>query len=163
MLNVGVTTVSRADWLVHEKQPSLEMFIAKEMIQRKVMIAIDTLAAFNSDLPVTPRSDDGMVSICEMIWMMVEALANEIMDAQAEDACVVGNLCNGYCGRTLVTSVGAINLRTSGLRRDSHFPGDLLVRYSWVDRAVIAAVLEIVTSGVSTGVFVSINPGCASL
>ena len=58
-----------------------------------------------------PRFDDGMVNIQELIRIMAEALVNEIMDARAEDACVDGNQRNGYRERTLVTSVGAINLR----------------------------------------------------
>ncbi len=144
-----------------------------------------------------PRFDDGMVNIQELIRIMAEALVNEIMDAQAEDACADGNQRNGYrertlvtsvgvinlripklrrgsyfpedlmdaqaedaCAdgnqrngyreRTLVTSVGVINLRIPKLRRGSYFPEDLLVRYSRVDRAVIAAVSEMVTCGVST-------------
>ena len=97
-----------------------------------------------------PRFDDGMVNIQELIRIMAEALVNEIMDAQAEDACAEGNQRNGYRERTLVTSVGAINLRIPKLRRGSYFPEDLLVRYSRVDRAVIAAVSEMVASGVST-------------
>ena len=97
-----------------------------------------------------PRFDDGMVNIQELIRIMAEALVNEIMDAQAEDACVDGNQRNGYRERTLVTSVGIINLRIPKLRRGSYFPEGLIVRYSRVDRAVIAAVSEMATCGVST-------------
>ncbi|BCS56143.1 hypothetical protein ADLECEL_00280 [Adlercreutzia equolifaciens subsp. celatus] len=81
-----------------------------------------------------PRFDDGMVNIQELIRIMAEALVNEIMDAQAEDACADGNQRNGYRERTLVTSVGVINLRIPKLRRGSYFPEDLLVRYSRVTR-----------------------------
>ena len=81
---------------------------------------------------------------------MAESLVNEIMDAQAEDACADGNRRNGYRERALVTSVGTINLRIPKLRRGSYFPEDLLTRYSQVDRAVVAAVSEMVTCGVST-------------
>lgn len=97
-----------------------------------------------------PRFDDGMVNIQELIRIMAESIVNEIMDAQAEDACADGNQRNGYRERTLMTSVGAINLRIPKLRRGSYFPEDLIVRYSRVDRAVIAAVSEMVTCGVST-------------
>ena len=97
-----------------------------------------------------PRFDDGMVNIQELIRIMAESLINEVMDAQAEDACADGNQRNGYRERTLITSVGTINLRIPKLRRGSYFPEDLLVRYSRVDRAVIAAVSEMVTNGVST-------------
>lgn len=97
-----------------------------------------------------PRFDDGMAGIQELIRIMAEALVNEIMDAQAEDACADGNQRNGYRERTLITSVGPISLRIPKLRRGSYFPEELLVRYSRVDRAVVAAVSEMVTSGVST-------------
>lgn len=96
------------------------------------------------------RFDDGMVNIQELIRIMAESLVNEVMDAQAEDACADGNQRNGYRERTLVTSVGTINLRIPKLRRGSYFPEDLLVRYSRVDRAVIAAISEMVTNGIST-------------
>lgn len=43
-----------------------------------------------------PRFDDGMVNIQELINIMAEALVNEIMDAQADDACAEGNQRNGY-------------------------------------------------------------------
>ena len=97
-----------------------------------------------------PRFDDGMVNIRELVRVMAESLVNEIMDVQAEDACADGNQRNGYRERALVTSVGTINLRIPKLRRGSYFPEDLLVRYCRVDRAVVAAVSEMVTCGVST-------------
>ncbi len=96
-----------------------------------------------------PRFDDGMVNIQELVRIMAESLVNEIMDAQAEDACADGSQRNGYRKRSLVTSIGVISLRIPKLRRGSHFPEDLLVRYSRVDRAVAAAVSEMVACGVS--------------
>lgn len=54
-----------------------------------------------------PRFDDGMINIQELIRIMAESLINEIMDAQAEDACADDNHRNGYRERTLTTSVGA--------------------------------------------------------
>lgn len=97
-----------------------------------------------------PRFDDGMVNIQELIRIMAEALVNEAMGAQAEDACADGNRRNGCRERTLVTSVGAVNLRIPKLRRGGYFPEDLLVRYSRSNRAAIAAVSEMATCGVST-------------
>lgn len=111
---------------------------------------MDTLAAIGAGAPEIPRFDDGMVNIRELIRIMAEALVNEIMDAQADDACADVNRRNGYRERSLVTSVGTISLRIPKLRRGSYFPEDLIVRYSRVDRAVIAAVSEMVTNGVST-------------
>ncbi|WP_283170630.1 IS256 family transposase [Curtanaerobium respiraculi] len=101
-------------------------------------------------VPEIPGFDDGMVDMGELIRTMAESLVNEIMDAQADDACAEGNMRNGYRERRLVTSVGAITLRIPKLRMGTYFPEDLLVRYSRVDRAVVAAVSEMVTSGVST-------------
>lgn len=111
------------------------------------MDSLDQQQTQHRDLP---RFDDGMVNIRELIRIMAESLINEIMDAQAEDACADGNQRNGYRERSLMTSVGVINLRIPKLRRGSYFPEDLLVRYSRADRAVIAAISEMVASGVST-------------
>lgn len=70
----------------------------------------------------------------------------------ALDVCGVepGNQRNGYRERKLTTSVGTINLRIPKLRAGSYFPEDLIERYSRADRAVVAAVSEMVTNGVST-------------
>ena len=109
-----------------------------------------SLEQMGAAAPEIPRFDDGMVNLQELIRVMAEALVNEIMDAQADDACDEGNQRNGYRERTLLTSVGPIVLRIPKLRWGTFFPEDLLVRYSRVDRAIIAAVSEMVTSGVST-------------
>ena len=101
-------------------------------------------------LPEMPRFDDGMVNLGELIRTMAESLVNEIMDAQAEEACADGNRRTGYRERALVTSVGEIRLRIPKLRTGSYFPEDLLTRYSRTDRAVVAAVSEMVANGVST-------------
>lgn len=111
---------------------------------------MDSLEHLTAEAAEIPRFDDGMVNIRELIRIMAESLVDEIMDAQAEDACADGNQRNGYRERALVTSVGTINLRIPKLRRGSYFPEDLLVRYSRADRAVTAAVSEMVTNGVST-------------
>jgi putative transposase len=114
------------------------------------MTAMTILEQHDRPVPEMPRFDDGMVNLSELIRMMAESLVNEIMDAQAEDACADGNQRNGYRERKLATSVGEINLRIPKLRRGTYFPDDLLVRYSRVDRAVVAAVSEMVANGVST-------------
>ena len=111
---------------------------------------MDTLHDNGTILPEIPRFDDGMVNVQELIRAMAESIVNEIMDAQAEDACADGNRRNGYRERGLATSVGVITLRIPKLRRGSYFPEDLVERYSRVDRAVVAAVSEMVTCGVST-------------
>ena len=97
-----------------------------------------------------PRFDDGMVNMAELIRVMAESLVNEIMDAQADEACEAGNQRNGCRERRLTTSVGTVNLRIPKPRAGSYFPEDLIGRYSRTDRAVIAAVPEMVTNGVPT-------------
>jgi putative transposase len=114
------------------------------------MAAMESLEQMGLVVSEIPRFDDGMVNLQELIRLMAEALVNEVMDAQADDACADGNQRNGYRERTLVTSVGPIKLRIPKLRTGGRFPEDLLVRYSRVDRAVIAAVSEVVVNGVST-------------
>lgn len=111
---------------------------------------MSTLQHEQTDTLEIPRYDDGMMNLQELIRIMAESVINEIMDAQAEDACAEGNQRNGYRERRLVTSVGTITLRIPKLRRGTYFPEDLLDRYSRVDRAVVAAVSEMVTCGVST-------------
>lgn len=114
------------------------------------MTAMDTLAAVGVGAPEIPRFDDGMANVNELVRTLAEALVNEIMDAQAEDACAEGNQCNGHRERQLLMSVGRITLRIPKLRRGTYFPEGLIERYSRTDRAVVAAVAEMVTSGVST-------------
>ena len=97
-----------------------------------------------------PRFDDGIVNMSELIRAMAESLVNEIMDAQADDACEAGNRRNGYRERKLATSVGTISLRIPKLRSGTYFSEDLISRYSRVDRAVRSAVFEMVANGVST-------------
>ena len=82
--------------------------------------------------------------------VMAESIVNEIMDAQAEDACADGNQRSGYRKRRPMASAGIINLRIPKLRHGSYLPEDLIVRYSRVDREAIAAISEMVTCGVST-------------
>ena len=111
---------------------------------------MDKIHEMAADGSLMPRFDGGMVNMSELIRVMAESLVNEIMDSQADEACEAGNQRNGYHERRLVTSVGAITLRIPKLRVGTYFPEDLVERCSRVDRAVIAAVSEMVTNGVST-------------
>lgn len=97
-----------------------------------------------------PRFDDGKVNLQEMFRITAEAVVNEIMSVHADEACADGNYRNGYRERTLITCVGKLTLRIPKLRMGTYFPDDLLTRYSRVDRAMIAAVSEMITNGVST-------------
>ena len=69
---------------------------------------MDSLEHGAAEAAQIPRFDDGMVNIQELLRAMAEALVNEIMDAQAEDARADGNQRNGYRERTLITSVGLV-------------------------------------------------------
>lgn len=111
---------------------------------------MNTIHEITSDINQIPRFDDGIITIAELVRILAESLVNEMMDAQADEACERGNQRNGYRNRKLITSVGAITLRIPKLRSGSYFPEDLLQRYSRVDRAVIAAVIEMAANGVST-------------
>ena len=71
---------------------------------------------------------DGMADMAELIRVTAESLVNEIMDAQAGDACAEGNQRNGCRERGLATAAGIVNPRIPKLRHGSHFPDDLLVR-----------------------------------
>lgn len=83
---------------------------------------MDKIHEIAGDGALMPRFDDGMVNMTELIRVMAESLVNEIMDAQADEACESGNQRNGYRERRLVTSVGTINLRIPKLRAGSYFP-----------------------------------------
>lgn len=111
---------------------------------------MDTIHEMASNMNEMPRFDDGMVNISELIRIMTQALVNEVMDAQADEACANGNQRNGYRERSLATCVGEITLKIPKLRVGSYYPEDLLMRWSRTDRAIIAAVSEMVTNGVST-------------
>ena len=111
---------------------------------------MDKMRGIAGDRAQMPRFDDGMVNMAELIRVMAESPVDEAMDAQADEACEAGNRRNGYRERRLTTSVGTINLRIPKLRAGSYFPEDLIERYSRADRAVVAAVSEMVTNGVST-------------
>lgn len=112
---------------------------------------MDKIHEIAGDGALMPRFDDGMVNMAELIRVMAESLVNEIMDARADEAREGGNRRNGYRERKLATGVGAINLRIPKPRAGSYFPEGLIERYSRVDRAVIAAVSEMVASGASAG------------
>ena len=96
-----------------------------------------------------PRFAGGMVNLRGPIRMTAEAVIDEAMGAQAEDA-RDGNVRNGRRERALVAGVGRLAPRIPKLRRGTCFPEDLPARYSRTDRAVMAAAAEMVANGVST-------------
>lgn len=78
------------------------------------MVKIHEIAA---DGALMLRFDDGMVNMAELIRVMAESLVNEILGAQADEACEAGNQRNGYRERRFTTSVGTINLRIPSCAR----------------------------------------------
>lgn len=112
---------------------------------------MNTITDINPNMLEIPRFDDGMVDMRELFRSVAEGLINEIMSAQADIMCETqGNSRNGYRERGLITCVGKITLRIPKVRVGSYFPDDMLTRYSRVDQAVIGAISEMVTNGVST-------------
>lgn len=98
-----------------------------------------------------PRFDDGCVNMQELARLLIEQVVNEVMDTMAtvaaEDA---GTSRNGYRDRTLNTCIGMLELRIPKLRAGNFFPENVIERYSRTDRAMLAAVVEMDRSGVST-------------
>ena len=111
---------------------------------------MDKIHEMAAGIDCMPRFGDGMVNITELIRIVTQQVLNEIMDDQADEACANGNQRNGYRERTLKTSVGELVLRIPKLRSGTYYPEDLLRRWDRTDRAVAAAVAEMVTNGVST-------------
>jgi putative transposase len=116
------------------------------MIERQ-MTTMNTV--HDNDLEM-PRFADGMLDLRELSRTLIETLVNEIMGAQADMLCEDGNIRNGYRERKLMTSVGEITMKIPKLRIGTYFPEDMINRYSRTDRAVIAAVSEMYTNGIST-------------
>lgn len=83
---------------------------------------MDKIHEIAGDGALMPRFDDGMVNMAELIRAMAESLVDEIMDAQADEACEGGNRRDGHRERKLATGVGAINLRIPKLRAGATSP-----------------------------------------
>ena len=66
-----------------------------------------------------------MINLTEVLRLLAEGIANEIMSSQANELCTQGNQRNGYRERKLITTVGEITLRIPKLRCGSYYPDDL--------------------------------------
>ena len=109
------------------------------------------LADSTPDMLAMPRFDDGAIDVQELIRRLPEQVVNAIMDAEADQLCGGGaNSRNGYRERVLSTRVGSLTLRIPKLRTGSLFPDDVIERYQWVDRALVAAVAEMYATGAGT-------------
>ena len=89
---------------------------------------MDKIHEITGGVAQMPRFDDGMANMAELIRVMAESSVNEIMDAQADEACESGNQRDGCRERRPTTSVGTINLRIPKPRAGSYFPEDLIER-----------------------------------
>lgn len=95
--------------------------------------------------------EEGGVGLAGLARALVEACVNEMMSAQADAMCeATGTARNGFRERALETQVGTITLRIPKLREGTYFPDGMVERWSRVDRAVICAVAEMYSLGVST-------------
>ena len=88
-----------------------------------------------------PTHGDGPLDMRKLARTLLESMANEVMDAQADMPCGDGaNARNGYRERGLATPVGDITPRMPRLRAGAYFPEGVIERCSRADRAVAAAV-----------------------
>lgn len=94
------------------------------------------------DGAIVPRSQDGTVSMQELLRRLAESVVSEIMDAEADQMRGGGVSRNGYRGRRLLTCVGTLTPGVPKLRRGSLFPEDVLTRCQRAGRAFVAATAE---------------------
>ena len=96
-------------------------------------------------------AEEGGGSLKELARALLEAGVNAMMAAQADTACeTAGMTRNGFRERRLETQVGTITLRIPKPRRGAYFPDGVVERRVRVDRAVICAIAEMYSLGVST-------------
>lgn len=90
---------------------------------------------------------------------VLELAANMLMSAEADAACGAArgersdgrvNRRNGYRRRSLKTPAGDIELEIPKLREGTYYPDSILSRWSRVDAALAALVVEAYVNGVST-------------
>lgn len=92
------------------------------------------------DGAATPRSWDGTTDVQEPLRQLAESIANEAMDAEADQVCGEGDSGDGDGERKLSTCAGTPALRVPKPRWGTFFPEDLLARYQRTDGAPVAAV-----------------------
>lgn len=103
--------------------------------------AVDTIRQIE-----VPAVADGLAGLARDL---VEACLNEVMSAQADEACeAAGTVRNGFRERRLETQVGTITLRIPKLREGSYSPEGLLECCGRVGRALICAASEMFALGV---------------
>jgi putative transposase len=97
-----------------------------------------------------PRSRDGTTDVQELLRQLAEPVANEIMDAEADQMCGEGNSRNGHGKRKLSACVGTPAPGVPKPGRGTFFPEDPLTRRQRTDGALVAAVAETCPAGTST-------------
>lgn len=90
---------------------------------------------------------DGTSDLNETARLTLEAALNAVMDEQASE---LGAARNGYRERGLDTCVGRVTPRIPKLREGTHFPEDVVERWSRTDVALAGAACEMWERGVST-------------
>lgn len=99
-----------------------------------------------------PTHGDGLLGMRGLARTLLESMANEVMDAQADMPCEDGaDARDGYRERGLAAPVGDIAPRIPELRAGTYFPEGVIERCPRADRAVAAAVAEPWANGASTG------------
>lgn len=96
------------------------------------------------DLPIR---EDGTTGINEMTGRQLEAMADQIMDWQADELCGEGNRSRGCRERKPAATVGEITPRIPKLREGTYFPDGPVRPYSRVDRAMVGVVREVCVRG----------------
>lgn len=96
------------------------------------------------DLPIR---EDGTTGINEMTGRQLEAMADQIMDWQADELCGEGNRSRGCRKRRPAATVGEITPRIPKLREGTCFPDGPVRPCSRVDRAMVGVVREACVRG----------------
>ena len=96
------------------------------------------------DLPIR---EDGTTGINEMTGRQLEAMADQIMDWQADELCGEGNRSRGCRKRRPAATVGEITPRIPKLREGTYFPDGPVRPHSRVDRAMVGVVREACVRG----------------
>lgn len=81
-----------------------------------------------------PTHGDGPLDMRELSRTLLETMAREVMDAQADMLCGDGaNVRNGHRGRGLAAPAGDITLRIPEPRAGTYFPEGIIERLSRAD------------------------------
>lgn len=124
------------------------------------------MATLESVLQSDPEVAEGLLALMsecdglrEFGARVLQSALNMLMSAEADAACGAPlgersearvNSRNGYRPRSLKTSLGDLELEVPKLRRGTYYPESILTRWSRVEAALAALVVEAYANGVST-------------